>query len=80
MIEYETREISVIVVPKRQPTFSDLATHVRITDESGGEYVEVEQIARGDLGKIAITPEEWPSLRAAIDRMISECRNCGGDE
>lgn len=81
MIEYETREISVIVVPKSHPTFSEFATHVRITDEAGagGEYVEVEQIARDDLGKIAINPEEWPALRAAIDRMIGECRK-GGDD
>ena len=28
-----------------------------------------------DLGKIAINPEEWPSLKRAIDTMIAECRD-----
>jgi hypothetical protein len=27
-----------------------------------------------EVGKIQITPEEWPALRKAIDMMISGCR------
>ena len=27
-----------------------------------------------DAGKIRIDPTEWTALRAAIDRMIGECR------
>lgn len=75
MIEYETRVTALIVLPKDDETFSEFATHVRLADQAAGEYVEVEQIAREDLGKIAINPNEWPALRAAIDQMIAECRS-----
>ena len=71
---YETRITSLVIAPKSEPIFSECATHVRIVDEAAGEFLEVEQHGRTDLGKIAINPEEWPALRAAIDRMIGECK------
>lgn len=74
MIEYETRVTTLIVLPEDDKTFSEFATEVRIVDEAAGEFVEVSQDGRPDLGKIAICPDEWPTLRAAIDQMISECR------
>ena len=72
--DYEIRAMSVMVNKTTEPSFSEMATTVRIEDESGGEFVEVEQEGRTDIGKIQITPEEWPMLREAIDRMIAECR------
>ena len=72
---YEIRTMSLIVNRTDQPAFSELATTVSIVDEAGGEFVEVEQQGRTDLGKIAINPEEWPMLRQAIDKMIAECRD-----
>ena len=74
MMEYEIRTLSVLVVPKEQPTFSEYATEIKIVDEAAGEFLEVSQTGRTDLGKIAINPEEWPTLRDAIDRMIKQCR------
>ena len=74
MIEYETRITARTIVPKGKPLFSEQATEITIVDESCGEYVEVRQSGRVDLGKIAINPEEWPSLREAIDNMIEQCR------
>lgn len=76
-IEYETRMTAVIVVPAGDPTFSEMATTVSIADEAAGEYVEVSQAGRADLGKIAIEAIEWPAIRAAIDKMIAECRDNG---
>lgn len=73
-MEYETRTTSVMVMPSGEPLFSEMATTVSVVDEDGGEYVEVLQNGRADLGKIAIEPSEWKMLRAAIDRMIAECR------
>lgn len=35
----------------------------------------VEQHGRSDVGKIAISTDEWPALRQAIDTMIEECRS-----
>lgn len=73
-MSYEVRTSSVIVVPKGQPIFSEQATTVTIVDEASGEYIEVCQSGRTDLGKIAITPEEWPTLRDAIESLIGLCR------
>lgn len=71
---YEKRTTSMTVLPVDHPIFSEHATAITIVDESGGEFVEVSQSARTDLGKIAIAPEEWPMLRAAIDDLIKQCR------
>lgn len=73
--EYETRVKSWTVMPKGEPTFSEMATVVSIDDEAAGEYVVVSQQGRVDLGKIAIDVAEWPALRATIDKAISECRS-----
>lgn len=73
-MDYETRTLSILVAPKDQPTFSEYATEIKIVDEAAGEFLEVSQTGRTDLGKIAINPEEWPTLRDAIDRMVKECR------
>lgn len=76
--EYETRIVRLLVAPKADPIFSELATTITIEDEAAGEYVEVEQEGGStDLAGrrvILITPEEWPLLREAIDRMIGACR------
>ena len=53
--------------------YSDRATDITIVDEGGGEFVEVEQHL-DEYGKIGINPEEWPTIRAAIDKMVKECR------
>ena len=71
--EYVTRTTQLIVAPKGHNTFSEDATTITITDDAGGEFVVVEQNT-ADYGKIAINPEEWPVLRAAIDQLIGECR------
>lgn len=75
MSEYEARVTRLTVVPKGEPTFSEQATSIEIEDEAAGEFLRVSQY-RGD-GKVGvlITNEEWPQIRAAIDRMIAECRN-----
>lgn len=71
---YEIRTTAMTVAPEGEPTFSEMATTVEICDEAAGEFVEVKQRGRVDIGKIQINPEEWPSLREAIDRMIKACR------
>lgn len=75
MADYETRIISVVVAPKDETNFSEMATIISIEDDAGGEYVTVSQVGRIDLGKIAINPEEWPTLRSAIDDMIVKCKD-----
>lgn len=73
-MNYIERITVLTVLPEGQPLFSEQATEVQIVDEAAGEFVEVSQHGRTDLGKIAIRPEEWPALREAIDHLIGECR------
>lgn len=75
---YVTR-ITQIQVTKGddEPVFSEIATNVSIVDDAAGEYVEVKQ-QRGRTHEpnesILIDSHEWPTLRAAVDFMVSECR------
>jgi hypothetical protein len=71
---YETRVLSLIVLPEGEAIFSEQATTVTIEDDAGGEFVVIEQSGLVDAGKIRIDPTEWTALKAAIDRMIGECR------
>lgn len=73
-MDYEIRTVGLLVVPKEQAIFSEYATEIRIADEAAGEFVEVSQSGRTDLGKVCISPEEWPALRDAIDQMVQQCR------
>lgn len=75
MSKYRTRVTRLLVVPEGQPAYSEQATTVEIDDECGGEYVVISQEGRTDLGKIAINPEEWPALRAAINRLVNLCED-----
>jgi len=70
---YETRIKAVVVLPKKEPLFSEMGTTVSIDDTAAGEFVEVSQNAP-DTGKILINPDEWQTLRTAIDKMVAECR------
>ena len=71
----ELRTLSVVVVPKGEPVYSEAATTIAITDESGGEYLELTQNFAGEDLKLRICRNEWPTLREAIDKMIAECRD-----
>ena len=71
---YETRTTKITVLPKGEPVFHEGATEIAIVDEAGGEYLEVSQCSLSHEGKIIIDRVEWPTLKAAIDRMIKECR------
>lgn len=70
MTKFTTITKGLIVLPEGEPIFSERATTVELADEAAGLYVEVSQEGRR---KIAIEPEEWPALRAAIDKMIEFC-------
>ena len=74
MTPYESRPASWRVGPVGSPIYSELVTEVAITDEAAGEFVEVRQSGRTDIGKICIDPGEWPALRAAINRAVRACR------
>lgn len=74
MKEFEIRTTHVIVLPKGEPLFSEFGTEVFIEDTSGGEFVVINQEQQDQYGKVAISPEEWPSLKLAIETMIKNCK------
>jgi len=75
MKKAETRVTQIVVCPPGEPLFSEMATTVQITDEAAGEFVEVSQTGAPGIGKVQINREEWPALRAAINRMVRQCRD-----
>ena len=52
MSEIEERIVKVMVVPKNEPIYSEMALTVSIYDEASGEFVEVESLA-DNLGRIS---------------------------
>jgi hypothetical protein len=74
MRDYEIRTTKLVVAPRGDQVYSEMATSVEVKDEARGEFVMVTQSGRTDGGQIAISPDEWPELRNAIDRMIAVCR------
>lgn len=75
----ECRVVKLCVVPEGEPIFSEQATFVEIDDDAAGEYVKVTQHGGhiDNSKSLAIDPTEWPAVKAAIDRMIAECRSEG---
>lgn len=72
----EERTIKAALMDKDSALFDHDVWTVEIDDEAGGEFIVVTSGQEDlDPGKILIDPEEWPQLRALIDRMVSECRD-----
>lgn len=73
-MSYETRTTKITVLLKGEPIFNKGSTEIEIVDEASGEFLEVSQCDDFYDGKIKIDTHEWPTLRAAINKMIKECR------
>jgi hypothetical protein len=72
-MKYTERTIKWCIIPDGAPLFDELATDIEVVDEAAGEFVEVIQHTDG-CGKIQIDPEEWPTIRKAIDNAVKLCR------
>ena len=68
-MKYNTRCTSITVVPEGEKIFSEMATEISITDEGGGEFLEITQ-THSECGTIRIDPKEWPAIRSAVNRMM----------
>lgn len=72
----EVRTTQLTLVPRGESLYHENAIEITISDEASGEYV----IVRGKSDKIGlgntleIDPDEWPTLRKAIDHMMGQCR------
>jgi len=76
MAKYVSRIVAMTVVPQGEELFSECATRIEIVDEAAGEFIKVTQEdGHTDLGKsLAFNPEEWPTIREAIETMIFEIK------
>ena len=61
------------VVPAGKPIYDEAATTVGLDDDSGGLFVVIRQEDNLDANEIKIDPDEWPAIRAAVNRMVREC-------
>ena len=61
------------VVPSGKPIYDEAATTVGLDDEGGGLFVTIRQEENLSTNEVKIDPEEWPAIRAAVNRMVREC-------
>lgn len=67
----KTRITQLTVAPEGASLFDDRSTNIEIFDEGGGEFIRVVQ--PHGAPDIRIDQDEWPIIRAAIDRLFEEC-------
>lgn len=67
----KTRITQLTVAPEGADLYDERSTRIDIDDEGGGEFVKVTQYSCAT--GIQIDANEWPVIRAAIDRLFEEC-------
>lgn len=68
------RTTQLTIMPDGGSIYDLGTTTVTLDDESGGEFVVVEEQQENGSGKIRIDHLQWPELREAINHMIGECK------
>lgn len=68
---FTTRPMKWSHCPEDGP-LSEQSTEIEIINEGAGEFVTLYQDASTKNGLVAITMEEWPTLRDAIDAAFLE--------
>lgn len=74
----KTITTAITVLPAGEDILSEMATIISIDDVGGGPYVVVSQTGRTEIGRFAISPEEWPAVRDAIELMLKMCESIDG--
>jgi hypothetical protein len=74
-MSYETRTLKIGVCMEGKEIFHDSMTEIEIMDECGGEFLKITQSPDdAQPGVIKLDLHEWPTLKAAIEKMMKECR------
>ena len=71
MRTFKTRVTRLTVVPDWEPIFSEMATHIEIFDEAGGEYIRITQFRDNNSEGVEIEPEEWAAIKNAVETLIA---------
>ena len=67
----KTRITRISVMLDNRDIYDDGATHIEIMDEGGGEFITISQ--PDNAANIRIDLDEWPAIRAAVNKLIKEC-------
>ena len=65
------------VIPSGKTMDDEGVTIIGMADEGGGAFVTVRQEEQLNANEIRIDPDEWPAVRAAVNRMVRECGRAG---
>lgn len=69
------------IVPEGEPIFSELGYTIEIDDESGGEYIHLKDGSiTEDKDGVKINPEDWPTVKDAVDRLVKLIHEHEGDK
>lgn len=72
MSDYITRVTRKTIVPKGEPIFSEMATHVSVRDDAAGEYIEIKQDGEEGNRMVRFNPDEWQIVKTVVDEMFDE--------
>lgn len=73
MTTLTTLTTRLCVVPSGKSIYDEAATTIGLDDDGGGLFVTIRQEDNLDTNEVKIDPEEWPAIRAAVNRMVREC-------
>ena len=74
---YHTITTQRRVIPEGKDFCDEAVTIIGMDDEGGGAFVTIRQESAMDGDIIRIDPDEWPAVRAAVNRMVRECGRVG---
>lgn len=66
--------ITQAVTVSRSGILDDNATVIEIYDLGGGEFIKLSQPFSGETDWIGIDVEDWPIIRAQINKMIADIK------
>ena len=67
---------SIMVYPKGEPWFHELATEVSLEDEGGGYYVVLNQFPDDPKpGQVRLDPEELDAVYSAAKQLLTQHNN-----
>lgn len=76
----KTHPIAWMIRPNGASMFDERAIEIRLEDEAAGPFIVVKiQLDELKPGEISIDPEEWPTLRAAIDAAVMAANEIEND-
>ena len=70
---YRTITTQRRIIPAGKTMDDEGVTIIGMADEGGGAFVTIRQEEDLNTNEIRIDPDEWPAVRAAVNRMVREC-------